>query len=53
MSTVGYIVNMPKLKERENYDDESFTVKKILVVEGIDMDEISSMKPKKEKQKRS
>lgn len=40
MSTAGYIVNVPKLKGRENYEDWSFTVKNFLVLEGIDMDAI-------------
>jgi transposase InsO family protein len=38
MSTSSYLVNVPKLKGRENYDDWAFAARNFLVLEGIDID---------------
>ncbi|GBP23664.1 hypothetical protein EVAR_80281_1 [Eumeta japonica] len=40
MSSGSYIVNVPKLKGRENYDDWAFAARNFLVLEGIDIDAI-------------
>ncbi|CAH2103269.1 unnamed protein product [Euphydryas editha] len=40
MSSGGYIVNVPKLKGRENYDDWAFAAKNFLILEGIDVEQI-------------
>ncbi|GBP58765.1 hypothetical protein EVAR_35544_1 [Eumeta japonica] len=40
MSSGSYIVNVPKLKGRENYDDWAFAARNFLVLEGIDIDAV-------------
>ncbi|XP_072933025.1 uncharacterized protein [Epargyreus clarus] len=40
MSSGSYLVNVPKLKGRENYDDWAFAARNFLILEGIDIDAI-------------
>lgn len=42
MSTSGYLVNVPKLKGRENYDDWAFATSNFLLLEGIDLENLSA-----------
>lgn len=55
MSTSGYLVNVPKLKGRENYDDWAFATSNFLLLEGIDLEnmpaDISETDKKKAKAK--
>lgn len=39
MTTSGYLVNIPKLKGRENYDEWAFATRNFLLLEGIDIDQ--------------
>lgn len=41
MSSSSYLLSVPKLKGRENYDDWAFAVKNFMVLEGVDLDNIS------------
>lgn len=40
MSSGNYLVNVPKLKGRDNYDDWAFAARNFLVLEGMDIDAI-------------
>lgn len=40
MSSGSYLLNVPKLKGRENYDDWAFAARNFLILEGIDIDAI-------------
>ncbi|KAG6456671.1 hypothetical protein O3G_MSEX009873 [Manduca sexta] len=40
MSTSGYLVNVPKLKGRENYDDWAFATSNFMLLEGIDLENL-------------
>lgn len=40
MSSGSYLLNVPKLKGRENYDDWAFAARNFLIFEGIDIDAI-------------
>lgn len=40
MSTSGYLVNVPKLKGRENYDNWAFATSNFLLLEGMDIENV-------------
>lgn len=50
-STSGYLVNVPKLKGRENYDDWAFATSIFLLLKGIDFEDLPTAISELEKKK--